>query len=482
MKRSFFSRTTLCVAFCIVTLSLASLFARAASMLDPTFNIGTGANYYVEQMLEQPDGRILICGLFDHYNGESLPFIGRLNPDGSIDTSFHAEATYWVRHMLLQADGKIIIGGMFNMIGSASRNLIARLNRDGSLDPSFNPGRGGEVSIGTSIYDDPRTFIIWMDFQPDGKILATGNFHNYDGVSSSGIVRINPDGSRDATFKVGAGIETWGRFVKVQDNSQIILSGWFNTYNNHTFNRLVRLNSDGSFDSSLNAFYGDKTSVYTVYTQPDGKLITAGHSLNDQKLFSREIVRLNSDGSVDPEWPTKTNEKIQSILPQPDGKLIIVGLFFLVNDIWEPAIARLNPDGSVDPALHAEVDGMIWGITQTRDKKLLVCGQFTHIDGVSTPYLARLILPENIEPPPPPPPPPVKTPQILSVRLNAGKFQCECAATATNGVYTLQFKATLGDADWTSLPDADGNGTSLILEDSDATSTKFYRVQAHQRL
>jgi uncharacterized delta-60 repeat protein len=293
-------------------------------------------------------------------------------------------------------------------------------------------------------------------------------------------VRINPDGSRDASFNVGAGINTWGRFVKVQDNSQIILSGWFSSYNNHTFNRLVRLNSDGSYDGSLNAFYGDKTSVYTVYTQPDGKLVTAGHSVNDQKLFSREIVRLNLDGSVDPDWPTKTNEKIESILPQPDGKLIIVGEFSTVNDVWNPAIARLNADGTLDPTVHAEVWGMIWGVSQTRDKKLLVCGQFIQIDGVPSQYLARLILPENIEQPPPPPPP-LEAPQIASARFSGGKFQCEFQS-ATNGVYTLQFKVSLDDADWTSLPDADGSGSSLTLEDTDASSTKFYRVQARQRL
>src|SRR5688572_6070695 len=256
--------------------------ARGASLLDPSFKTGKGANGYVEQMLEQPDGKILICGLFGEFDGKVMRFIGRLNSDGSIDPTFNATPSYWVRHMILLPDGKIVIGGMFNYIGTTRRNLIARLNSDGSLDTTFDPGSGGEVSIGTGVNNDPRPFIIWMDRQPDGKILVTGNFRDYGGAQSSGIVRINPDGSRDATFKVGAGINTWGRFVKRFDNEQIVVTGWFTSYNNRNFNRLVVLNSDGSFDATVNAFYGDKTAVYTVYRQAEGKLITGGHSLNEQ--------------------------------------------------------------------------------------------------------------------------------------------------------------------------------------------------------
>jgi uncharacterized delta-60 repeat protein len=319
-----------------------------------------------------------------------------------------------------------------------------------------------------------------MDIQPDGKILATGNFHDYDGASSPGIVRINPDGSRDASFNVGAGLSTWGRFVRVLDNKQIVASGWFTSYNNRDFNRLVRINSDGSTDFTMNAFYGDKTAVYSVWELPDGKMITSGHSLNDQKLFSREIVRLNHDGSVDESWVGKTNEKTESIVPQPDGKVILCGAFYMVDDVWKPSIARLNADGTLDPTLHAECQGGIWNVTQTRDKKLLVCGEFTQIDGVPMNYLGRLILPENLNPPPPPPPP-LSPPQIATTVLKGSKFQCGLQSE-TNAVYTLQFKESLDSDTWTSLPDATGTGDSLILEDDNGSSSRFYRIQARRPL
>jgi hypothetical protein len=202
--------------------------------------------------------------------------------------------------------------------------------------------------------------------------------------------------------------------------------------------------------------------------------------LNDQKLFSREIVRLNGDGSVDPDWVGKTDDKTESIIPQPDGKILLVGAFNFVDGVWKPSIARLNADGTIDPTLHAVCDGGIWNLTQTRDKKLLVCGEFISIDGVAMNFLARLILPENIEPPPPPPPP-LDPPQIATARIQSGKFQC-VLQSVTNGVYTLQFKDAIDAGAWTSLPDADGTGDSLTLEDDNASGARFYRVQARQRL
>ena len=451
----------------------AVAWSRGASLLDPTFKTGTGGNAYIEQALEQPDGKILICGLVTQFDGKPFFCLGRLNSDGSIDESFKHSVNYWVRHMILQPDGKIVIGGMFNHVGTTPRSLIARLNPDGSLDESFNPGRGAEVSLGTGINGDPRAFVIWMDLLPDGKILATGNFRDYNGVQSSGIVRINPDGSRDASFNVGAGINSWGRFVKRFDNSKIALTGWFTSYNNRNFNRLVILNDDGSSDSSVNAFYGDKTAVYTVHLQPDGKWLTAGHSLNEQGLFKREIVRLNPNGSVDESWPTKANEKVQTILPQPDGKLIIVGEFTHVNDVFKPSIARLNADGSLDPTFHVNAAGMIWGVHQTRDKKLLVCGQVRGIDGVPVGYLARLILPEHLEKP-------LTAPQIAGARKNGGKFQCD-VASATDVVYALQYKENFDEGDWISLPESDGTGASITLEDAESGTSRFYRIQARRK-
>src|SRR5881394_3924530 len=101
-----------------------NIFARSASLVDGAFNIGTGANGIVEQVLQQPDGKILICGNFTTFNGQPKLYMARLNNDGSVDTSFTAGPGYWTRHMALQSDGKIVIGGYFTTIEGQKWNRI----------------------------------------------------------------------------------------------------------------------------------------------------------------------------------------------------------------------------------------------------------------------------------------------------------------------------------------------------------------------
>jgi len=86
---------------------------------------------------------------------------------------------------VVQSDGKVLIGGQFNTYNGTSRVNIARANSDGSLDTTFNPGVG--TGSGNAVED--------MAVQSDGKIIAVGWFTSYNGTSRNRIVRINTDGA-----------------------------------------------------------------------------------------------------------------------------------------------------------------------------------------------------------------------------------------------------------------------------------------------
>ncbi len=367
------------------------LLNASAGNLDTSFDVGTGANGIVEQVLPLADGKILICGNFTAFNGHNNAYIARLNSNGSVDTSFFAQPSYWVRNMSVQADGKIVIGGFFKGVQGVPRSLVARLNADGSLDTSFDPGSGATNSIAPGIDGNADPFVIWTAVQPDGKILITGNFRNYNGASSVGIVRINPNGSRDTSFNVGGGLDSWGRSIRMQSNGQIVLSGWFQSYNNQGFNRLVRINSDGSADQSFHAFFGDLTSCYSTADAGGGKMIVCGHTVNPDGSFSREVKRLNPDGSDDLSWVGFTNEKTEDVIIQPDGKAIVVGYFNMANNQARTSVARFNPDGTLDNTLAANIDNYAWSAALQSDGKLLISGGFYTVDGVARAGVARLL-------------------------------------------------------------------------------------------
>ena len=125
----------------------------------------------------------------------------RLNPSGNIDTSFNVGTGFssMVYSIAFQNDGKIIVGGAFVSYNNTSVNDLVRINPDGSIDNSFNVGLGA----GNGFYNPAG--VIWsLKIQEDGKILCAGDFRLFNGTMVNNIVRLNPDGSLDTSFYTGA--------------------------------------------------------------------------------------------------------------------------------------------------------------------------------------------------------------------------------------------------------------------------------------
>ena len=174
----------------------------AAGLLDPTFNLGagvSGTNAAVHVVALEPNNQILVAGDFTSFNNAAHQHLVRLNVDGSVDTNFAAfdginsEINGSIRALQVQPDGDIIIGGLFTSVNGASYNYIARLKNDGSLDTNFNVGVGCNNAV----------LALALDSQ--NRILVGGQFTRASGVTRNGITRLNPDGTVDPTINFGFG-------------------------------------------------------------------------------------------------------------------------------------------------------------------------------------------------------------------------------------------------------------------------------------
>src|SRR5205085_7984919 len=87
----------------IVSLSNSSA---SAGLLDTCFDPGSGADGAVYAHAIQCDGKIIIGGSFTSIAGAAHSRIARLNPDGSLDSSFNPTVNYTVCAIALQSDGK----------------------------------------------------------------------------------------------------------------------------------------------------------------------------------------------------------------------------------------------------------------------------------------------------------------------------------------------------------------------------------------
>jgi len=352
--------------------------------LDTSFDPGTGASGTIRSVALQSDGKIIITGNFTSYNGTNISRVARLNSDGSLDATFipGSGANDYVRKAIVQGDGKIVIGGDFSTFNTISRLRIARLNSDGSIDAAFNPGTGANNSVRAGIV------------KSDGKIIIGGDFTLYDGTSRNYFARLNSDGSLDTTCLTCSGANEVVRSTAVQNDGKIIIGGYFTFFNGAGINRIARLESDGSLDASFNPGQGPDGGVTSVALQSDGKVFIAGDFNSYDGTLINRIARLNTNGSLDTTFAPDTgaNNVIYALAVQSDGKVLIGGDFDSVNETPRNRIARLNSDGSLDATFNpgTGVNYSVYFITIQGDGKIIIGGSFTSYNGSAINYLARL--------------------------------------------------------------------------------------------
>ena len=204
---------------------------------------------------------------------------------------------------------------------------------------------GGRLSgangqrIGALIRIDPNTGAIDPTWQPDAAVTGSG----FLGIAEA------PDG------KIYYSTELAGEVVTAGADPATV--------------RLIRLNTDGSRDTSFNSpIFGVRARFVTV--QPDGKIIVCAGGINlfgvPQPGSIVQTVRLNTDGSLDTGFqspnfqsnatdpaPTVANYRDSGLFGNPvvdpaTGKIYFCGFFRFVNGQPRKAIVRCNPDGTLD--------------------------------------------------------------------------------------------------------------------------------------
>ena len=175
--------------------SIARWHARSI-LLDPDGTL----SFWAKKMILQPDGKIIFFGSFGG--------IGRLNSDGSVDSSFtiprrvsldglddgsgNAMNPGAVESAVLQPDGKLIVVGRFFFVitgpgTNVPRSCVTRFNSDGTFDPSFDPGTGALNTL------EPADTVVRHAVRQNvgansGKIIIQGDFDELTAISTSTVL------------------------------------------------------------------------------------------------------------------------------------------------------------------------------------------------------------------------------------------------------------------------------------------------------
>jgi uncharacterized delta-60 repeat protein len=290
----------------------------------------TLAGYYdaASGVAVQPDGKIVAAGYSYNIGLYTADFaVLRYLPNGTLDSSFGGtgKVTTSIANgfdqgsaLVIQPDGKIVVAGS-GQVASNTNFALVRYNTDGSLDPTF--GTFGRVS--TDFGSAAPSYAHGVALQPDGKIVAAGVIL-VGGAGYVAVTRYLPSGTLDMSFGTNGKVVAQlgltyddANAVTVLPNGKIVVAG-VSWQGNFSRDAVVRLNPDGSFDSSYGV--GGKVIVSfddagdfarAVTVDQIGRVLLAGGANN---LFS--VARLTSEPFL----------KFTSITRTNGGQMLLQGL------------------------------------------------------------------------------------------------------------------------------------------------------------
>jgi uncharacterized delta-60 repeat protein len=346
---------------------------------------GVGFDKAVDKIVPLGNGSYIAFGSFTQFNGKPVNRIAKLTANGELDSTFNPNQSGFdstVKEVIVQPDGKLLVAGNFIKYNGVSIKRLVRLNPDGSVDASFNTG----TSFNYMVYS--------IALQPDGKIMVAGSFTTYKGVAVKKVIRIQSNGDLDTSFNIGINPNDTPNLVVIQSDGKLLVGGDFATFNGVTSNKLIRLNADGSVDTSFSVGTGFVGTIYTMALQSDAKILVGGSLSKYKGQTIGKIVRLNSDGTLDTMFNSGTGFSggtVRSIVVQSNGRILVGGSFSgNYNGTTVKRMLRLLPNGAYDASFPVILNGELRSIALVPGGAV-IGGNFNSVSGISKHRIAKLL-------------------------------------------------------------------------------------------
>jgi uncharacterized delta-60 repeat protein len=317
--------------------------------VDPTYVSALLPEERVSRAVLLEDGR-LVASVYkspvDYDYAVSSPRLVRLNTNGALEAGFNLQTespglSYngGILGILLQPDGKIIVHGIFLKIGGVGRGKIARVLPDGSVDPCFDVPFAGEWTPFAAAA------------APDGSILVGGSFRQLGGIPSMNLARLIPQPCANGIISMAVPALRW-RVDAGPALVPIVRQGGLDLEQTVSFSTSDGSGQNGTItfgvgqrSQVISLALGIGTHEVTL-TEASG-----GASLGTQ---TRTVVTVNpsagagTSGSPDTNYIVRLDGPVSSIDVLPDGRAYISGYFTNVNGDLCPGLARLQADGNRD--------------------------------------------------------------------------------------------------------------------------------------
>lgn len=255
--------------------------------------------YRIDSSAYGREDGLYVTGFFSSYNGTYGYGLRKLHPNGTIDTTFSPSdftATGGYRYtedMTQQTDGKILLCGLFGSYSNVSSRCLVRISATGSIDTSFVVGEGFNNTV-TSITSNT-----------DNSVYATGYFTSYKGITAPSIIKLTSTASVDPTFNVGTGIlpaNTVKFILPTYDGSDSIylMGNSATSYKGMTMGRVIKITKTGDVDPNFDVGTGISSgnANFIRYTQNNDRIFIGGSFSQFNGINTKNGVIIQKDGSI----------------------------------------------------------------------------------------------------------------------------------------------------------------------------------------
>jgi uncharacterized delta-60 repeat protein len=424
----------------------------SGGLLDPTFGSGgtvalpsttdNGAN----AVAVQSDGKVVVAGQVTIRTGSSNIIVQRLNPDGSLDTTFNksgsltipAGSSDYPNAVALQPDGKILVGGAATTNKGTAESLVARVNPNGTLDTTFGNSKGLELLPGIG-----QVWKLAVLTAPTSPTSVTGVVAAADGSANGAacfeVYKLTPAGLPDQTFgssgfTILAGIGNEPRGLAVAPSGEIYLDGdmtWTRSDGTSVVTGcLAAVTPNGALDRTFGGgagyvladptgnqpshYYDVAVQTLTVNGQPVSRIVVAGVA-PDNTGQTALVTAYTPGGALDTTFGGGGSFTIHgpaytfsSLALEADGSIVVGGYEvytatdgtnhreMLVGHLTAGGAAdpTFGPDGSgfttATPAVNSGVNGLAIDPT---DGAIVTCGWISSAPGMRQALVARFTAP-----------------------------------------------------------------------------------------
>jgi uncharacterized delta-60 repeat protein len=344
---------------------------RSDGSIEPGFDLGTGLSGGVWALTPLPSGDILVGGasLPLSIDGQRFPAIAKLRPapqvvpsipDPPFDVSVAATSPLTTGLAWTSSPGTqgILIE---RKPPGGSWSLVAKLDTEtGSYEDLAKKGTVYEYRI--IAFNSTGESSTQVEVATPGDVIIGGSV-------SGGSVELLENARVDTVHRLRNG--------KYLVAGSISLAGDVAVHEG-THPVILRLNADGSYDSTFTPFKPTQRAVRTLEEQVDGKILV-GTGSSSSAVISAALLRINADGTLDPDFPDLAfPNDVNVIQILEDGKILVAGRFRnfdLPDDGFDPAssLVILNPNGSV-ASIPSGILGSVDTVARTSTGGFLLAG------------------------------------------------------------------------------------------------------------